>query len=629
MEVGNEFILVGAALVTISIFAGLVSSRIGAPLLLVFLALGMLAGEDGPGGILFDDFELAYVVGSIALAIILFDGGLRTSRARLMLALGPALLLATVGVIVTAALTGAAAAWVLDLGPLEALLVGSIVGSTDAAAVFFLLHLHGMRLKHRVGATLEVESGVNDPMAIFLTLLCVELLTAGAVDLSWESLRPFSIEFLRQFGGGAIFGVLGGYGLLWLINRLQLASGLYPILALALALLIFAGAQTLDASGFLAIYLTGFILGDHRHRATQLIDRFHDGLAWLSQIVMFLMLGLLVTPTALVPTLVPSLAIALFLIVVARPLAVALCLLPFRFTWQEHAFVSWVGLRGAVPIFLGTMPVLAGVEGAMSFFGVAYVVVLTSLIVQGWTVAVAARRLGLELPPRPPPPQRVDIDLPLETGRDMATYTVRPRSMVMRRPIERLPMPPDTHIVSVIRDGVMREVGNLDRLAPGDYVVMIAPSEQLPTLDRYFASRSPRHRAESDEASLGEFAFDADRSIGPVAAFYGFHVPDQDLKLNLGDFLRQRLRRHPAVGRRTRVADVELIVREMKGDEISRVGIELAPEETRLSHLNRARQWCEARLHAFAGRSRAFRFWVRARYRALRQRLKQSTRTAD
>jgi cell volume regulation protein A len=424
MDLGSHLILIGAGLVTLSIFAGIVSSRIGAPLLLVFLVLGMLAGEDGPGGIPFDDFRFAYLLGSTALAVILFDGGLRTSFASFTSVLWPALVLATVGVVVTAVVTGAAAAVVLGLDWVEALLVGSVVASTDAAAVFFLLHLKGARLKERVGSTLEIESGLNDPMAIFLTLACVTLITTGAEGTTLTTADTFARQFIVQITGGTIAGAVGGMVLVHLINRLPLASGLYAIFALSGALVIFGGTQEFGGSGFLAVYIAGLIVGNRRHRGTLLIARFHDGLSWLCQIAMFLMLGLLVTPSRLIPLLIPALAIALVLILVSRPTAVLLCLLPFGFQRRELMFVSWVGLRGAVPIFLATIPVIAGVEHADEIFAVAYVVVLVSLVVQGWTVTMAARRLGLDLPPPPPPPQRSE-----------AKSTCRSRAIVTWPPI--------------------------------------------------------------------------------------------------------------------------------------------------------------------------------------------------
>lgn len=584
MDLGNQLILISAALVLLSIFVGLVSSRVGAPLLLVFLVLGMLAGEDGPGGVEFDNFQAAYILGSIALAIILFDGGLRTQRASFRLAQWPSLVLATVGVLITAGLTGAFAMWALGLFTwFEGLLVGSIIASTDAAAVMFLLQAHNARLEDRVKATLEVESGLNDPMAIFLTLVCIEILlaTGGAPALSWSAAIPFLSMFLLQIAGGAATGLAGGYLLLWLVNRLNLASGLYPVLALSFALFVFASAQTLGMSGFLAVYLTGLILGNYRHRATQLINRFQDGLAWLSQIVMFLVLGLLVTPSALLPNLVPALAIAAFLILLARPLAVLACLLPFRFTWPERIFISWVGLRGAVPIFLGTLPVLAGIEGADEFFTVAYVVVVISLIVQGWTVAPAARYLGLNLPPQPDTTQRVDMDLPAEVDRDMVAYVIGPRGALVNRAISHIPLPPKTEIVSVIRDGTMRPANAVGLLAPGDHVILTVPFEKLDYVDALFASSTGRGGKGTVE-TLGEFSLDGSAKADAVAAFYGFPLAENASGLALADYLAQLLDREPVVGDRARTGDVELVVQEILDERITRVGIALEPKDRSL-----------------------------------------------
>ena len=464
MAFADQLILLGAFLLLLSIFVGLVSSRIGAPLLLAFLALGMFFGEDGPGGIYFDNYRAAYVIGSVALAIILFDGGLRTDFTSFKLVALPALLLATAGVLITAGLAGVAARWLLGLGWIESFLVGAIVGSTDAAAVFFLLHLHGLDIKKRVQSVLEVESGLNDPMAFFLTIACVELLRAGLETPTWSLLA----DFVRQIAGGAMIGVAGGFLLVGLINRLQLATGLYPVFAMAAALFTYGAAQTAEASGFLAVYLAGLIAGNRRHRATQLVNRFHDGLAWLAQMVMFVMLGLLVTPSDLLPMLFPAVLIAGFLVLVARPVAVVLCLLPFRFSIREHAFVAWVGLRGAVAIFLGTIPVLVGVEKAAIYFEVAFAVVLVSLIVQGWTVARAARLLDLELPATPETPRRIDIDLPASGPRDLMIYTVGQSSRISMRGVRRLLRIPNTSVLGVLRDGRLLRSREFEELQPGE-----------------------------------------------------------------------------------------------------------------------------------------------------------------
>jgi potassium/hydrogen antiporter len=404
VETSHQLILFGSALVLLSIFAGLFSARLGAPLLLVFLGLGMLVGEEGPGGIRFHDFHAAYLIGSIGLAIILFDGGLRTDPDDFRRALWPSLALATIGVIVTAAIVGAVATLLFSTSWTGGLLVGAIVAPTDAAAVSALFHLRRLELRARIAAILEVESGINDPTSVLLAVLLVDLLLAP-VPVAGSHVAAL---LAREVVGGAAFGIAGGYLLLALINRLEATSGLYPILALSGATALFGGAQTVGASGFLAAYLAGLILGSHRHRATQVINQAFDAFAWLSQIVLFLMLGLLVTPRALVPTLGPSLVVAAVLMLAARPLAVALCLLPFRYTAPEIAFISWVGLRGAVPIFLAIIPVLAGLAGAATFFGVAFITALTSLIVQGWTVAIIARMLDLDVPP-PRPPASISI----------------------------------------------------------------------------------------------------------------------------------------------------------------------------------------------------------------------------
>jgi cell volume regulation protein A len=583
VELAHQLILLGAFLLLLSIFVGLVSSRIGAPLLLAFLALGMFFGEDGPGGIYFENYFAAYVIGSIALAIILFDGGLRTDFAYFRMAAWPALVLATVGVVVTAALTGVAAQWLLGLGWIESFLIGAVVGSTDAAAVFFLLHLHGLDIKPRVRSVLEVESGLNDPMAVFLTVGCVALLPSNGAEPTWA----LALDFANQIAGGAAIGLAAGFALVWLINRLELAAGLYPILAMAWALFTFGGAQTIGASGFLAVYLAGLIVGNRRHRAAQLIDRFHDGLAWLAQMVMFVMLGLLVTPSDLLPTLLPSVLIAAFLVVVARPVAVVLCLLPFRFAWNEHAFVAWVGLRGAVAIFLGTIPVLAGLENAAIYFQVAFAVVLVSLIVQGWTLARAARLLDMELPPRPTTAERIDIDLPASGERDLLIYTVGPGSRIALRGVRRLLQLEHTSLVGVVRDGRLLRPRDLVRLDPGDSVLVIAPPAQAAALDELFAGRA----SEAGAASFGEFTFDGDLPLGKLAEFYDLTVSDAERPAALAEVIPARLGRKPQIGDRIRLGDIELIVQGLRGERISEVGIELEPRSRARAPLARMRTW--------------------------------------
>ena len=572
MEASHQLILLGSVLVLLSIFAGLFSARAGAPLLLVFLGLGMLAGGEGPGGILFRDFHAAYLIGSVSLAIILFDGGLRTDPGAIRRALWPSLALATIGVIATAALVGAAAALLFSTSWIRGFLVGVIIAPTDAAAVSALLHLRGLELRARVAGTLELESGINDPLSVLLTVLLVSLLLAPA-PLTGSHIAAL---LAREVVGGSAFGIGGGYLLLALVNRVEATSGLYPILALAGATALFGGAQTSGASGFLAVYLAGLILGTHRHRATQVINQAFDAFAWLSQIVLFLMLGLLVTPSALVPILGPSLLIAVVLMLVARPVAVALCLLPFRYTALEIAFISWVGLRGAVPIFLAIIPVLAGLPDAAVFFGVAFIIVLTSLIVQGWTVAAAARMFDLDVPP-PQQASRLDIDLPGRLGEEntVAGYRVEARCRAVSKPVEALPIPPAASVLVVIRDGIARSAASAPPLAPGDYVLALARPHDLSLLDRVFGPRPERSRAD-ERGLLGEFSFDGTTALAAIAHLYD-PAAEAEGALTLAEFVASRFAGKPAVGDRARFGAVELIVRDMQGDEITQVGVELDP----------------------------------------------------
>ena len=468
MDQANTFILVAAALVTASILASAFASRAGTPLLLVFLLLGMLAGEDGPGGIQFDDIETAYLIGSVALGIILFDGGMRTRADSVASGVWPGVTLATAGVIITALLVSGFAKLVFGFNWLQGLLLGAIVGSTDAAAVFSLLNARGLALKRRVSATLEIESGSNDPMAVFLTIVLVDALAAGKSALDWLVLW----QLAQQLVIGAALGYAGGLIMVRLINRLDLAPALYPLLAAALALLIFGAAATTGGSGYLAIYIAGLIVGNREVRSSQNILRVHDGLAWLAQIGMFLVLGLLVTPSELMPLAASALLTAAVLIFLARPLAVVACLAPFRFPWREQAYIGWVGLRGAVPIILGIFPLMAGIEDARLFFNVAFFVVLVSLLVQGWTVAAAARVMRLEIPPESTPMRRFDLDIRGHWDFELLCYDVADDSPALQHGVRALPLPDQTSIAAVVRGERLEKPDDLlhERPSVGDRI---------------------------------------------------------------------------------------------------------------------------------------------------------------
>ncbi len=570
MELWNTAIFVGALLLLVSIVASDISSRMGAPLLLVFLAFGMLAGEDGPGGIRFDDFETAYVIGTLALAVIIFDGGMRTQRATFRVALWPALSLATFGVVITAALVGLCAGWVLGLHWLQGMLLGAIVGSTDAAAVFALLRTQGANLQERVGSTLEIESGSNDPMAIFLTVALLELLAAGRTELELS----VASAFLMQFGIGAALGLSGGRLLVWLINRLRLMTGLYPLLAVAGGLLIFSVTAQLGGSGFLAIYLAGLVLGNSRLQAAQNILRVHDGLAWLSQIAMFLILGLLITPSQLLDVALPALGIAAFLMLVARPVAVFASLLPFQFPWREQLYIGWVGLRGAVPIVLALFPAMYGVEDARLYFNVAFFIVLVSLLLQGWTIAPAARLLRLEVPPQTEPLQRVTLDMPGHFEHEVLGYEVQPGSLVAARDLGTLELPAGMQVMAVMRDGVPQPLAPALRFAPRDYVYVLARPEALAGVNRLFDPHRAPERLE-EHRYFGDFVLNADARLADLADVYGLEIAAGDAGKTVADYLAERFHGRVVVGDRASLGQAALVVREIQDGRVSRVGLKL------------------------------------------------------
>jgi cell volume regulation protein A len=418
MEAMNLLLLAGGLLVFVSLLAGVFSARLGLSFLLVFLIAGMLAGEDGPGGIRFDSSLLSAWVGSAALAIILLEGGLSTRMSTFRSGFKPAMLLATVGVIVTAAIVGAAARYTLGLDWPHGLLLGAIVGSTDAAAVFSLLRHLGLRLNERVSATLEMESGLNDPMAAFLVLALTQVIQSHA-DAS-----DVALLLARQAGFGAAVGWFGGAGVAWVLRRLPLTAehgGLLSLVIVSSGMVLYAVAGFIDGSGFLAVYLFGLRVRARAEDAAHAASSALDGFAWAAQATMFLLLGLLVSPHQMLGTAWHTVAIAATLMFVARPVAVALCLAPLRFPLRQTLFVGWVGLRGAVPIVLALFPVIAHVPDSGRFFNVAFAVVLASLLLQGTTLGVAARRLRVAEAPEQPPPGEgtvqgrltLDADLPL------------------------------------------------------------------------------------------------------------------------------------------------------------------------------------------------------------------------
>ena len=570
MELLNQILFVGALLVFISIIASSAASRFGVPLLLVFLALGMLAGEDGVGGIDFDNYETAYLISTLALAVILFDGGMRTPISSFRVGLWPAVSLATAGVLITTLIIGVYASYLLQLHWTQGLLLGAIIGSTDAAAVFSLLHGRGLQLKERIGAVLEIESGINDPMAVFLTIMLIGIISAGHVDPGWWLLG----EFVWQMGMGAAFGLAGGYGLLRIVNRLTLALGMYPLLVLSGGLVVYGLTLVCGGSGYLAIYLTGLLLGNRPMHSRQNILRVHDGMAWLSQIVLFVLLGLLATPSAILNDAGVAMGVALVLIFIARPAATALSLLPFRLPLRENLFIAWTGLRGAVPIILATFPLLAGLDGAQLYFNIAFFVVVTSLILQGWTLAPMSRWLKLQVPPQPKPVQRVELDIPMASGYELVTYCLSSVTPVIGKALKQLRLPARARLVGILRDGAFMESRDDMVLENNDGVYIVCHEDVLDDLNRLFAAE-PAPVQLDERGFFGEFVLDGQITIGDVAMMYGLNIPAGLGTKTLAQHLATSVRNRPVVGDRVSLDKVQLVVRNMEAGRITKVGINL------------------------------------------------------
>jgi cell volume regulation protein A len=479
----DQVILLAAVLLLIGTVSSKLSARLGLPVLVVFVAIGMLAGENGLGRIEFDNFVTAHAVGTVALALILFDGGLQTRTAAIRAVWKPSLLLATVGVVTTAAITGVAAAWILHLPLVTGFLLGSIVASTDAAAVFSVLRSQGVHLRERVAATLEIESGSNDPMAILLTIGCLEILS-GRMQFGPGLL----LLFVQQMGIGTVVGVGVGWLAVRLINRINLAApGLYPVLAAACGLSAFGLAAALSGSGFLAIYIAGIVVGNSRIVFQSGTFRFMDALAWIGQITMFVLLGLLSTPSELIQVAGPALLIAAILIFVARPVAVVPFLLPFRFSGREQLLISWVGLKGAVPIILATFPLMFGVPEGRLIFNVVFFVVLVSATLQGWTLPPLATWLGLQEETAPAPPAALELLAVRDLNAEIMDYAITPGSPVLGRTLEDLRLPDGAVVALVSRASRLIAPRGTTRLEPGDHLFVIAQRNERAGVEKVFA----------------------------------------------------------------------------------------------------------------------------------------------
>lgn len=469
-----DYQLLGLAVILLlSVLASKVSDRFGVPALVLFLALGMLVGSDGPGGIYFDDAVLAQFLGAAALALILFSGGLDTNWRDVRPVLRYGLALATLGVLLTALAFGVFAHYVLGLSLLEGLLLGSIVSSTDAAAVFSVLRSRNVSLKGQLKPLLELESGSNDPMAALLTVGFVQM-------LSQPDLSPVSLVLLfgLQMPLGALAGYVMGKGIVFLVNRLKLGyEGLYPALTLALVLVTYSLTNLIGGNGFLAVYLAGILVGNREFLHKRSLLRFHDGMAWLMQIAMFLTLGLLVFPSRLVPVIGQGLLAAAWLLFVARPLSVFLCLWPTALRRNEKIFIAWVGLRGAVPIVLATFPLLAKTPHAELMFNMVFFVVLTSVLVQGTSLPFVARWLHLDAPRVPQHVFPLEYNPVSGLKSELKELTLPANSPAIGQSLVALRLPPEFLIVLIARGNEYLVPNGGTTLAAGDTLLVLADGE--------------------------------------------------------------------------------------------------------------------------------------------------------
>ncbi|ASP17661.1 K+/H+ antiporter [Neisseria sp. KEM232] len=577
MDAVNTLFLIIALLLFISVVASRVSTRFGMPLLLVFLGVGMLAGDEGPGGIGFDSFAGANMIGQMALAVILLDGGLRTRFDSFRLALKPAAVLASWGVVATVGLLGAFATFFLGTDWKMGLLMAAIVGSTDAAAVFSLMRSSGVRLNSRILATLELESGCNDPMAILLVSALIGLIMNPAETGAAQMLTLLA----KQLGLGLLFGYLAGKVLARILERISLAEGLYAILIASGGLLVFATTNLLGGSGFLAVYLAGVFIGNSRNSSTEHVLNVMDGLAWLAQASMFLVLGLLVSPARLLENWTNALVIAAFLILVARPLAVWTSLKFFRYNPREVAYISWVGLRGAVPVTLAITPLMAGVPDALKLFDVAFAVVILSLLIQGTTIPFFARLLKVVLPPKPEPLAQREIWLADKLAVSLQSFKVEAGSDAE-----------NSHPSAMTRDRFSD--GQIFALLRGDQTVAVLPSTQMQAgdvvwfiLDEKLGDDFAKQFAAAageEQSFFGAFNLNPEAVVGDLAEVYGLPVGEHERGLRLDDLFRERFGDMPVAGDRINLNGFEITVKELDNKaRIRLLGLKM-PQEGAAAH---------------------------------------------
>ena len=572
MDQAARLMLIAGALLAAGVLSSKVSSRSGVPLALLFVAVGLFAGEEGPLGLPFDDAVLASGIGVTLLALILFDGGLGTPLDHIRSVAAPSIVLATIGVVLTAGLVGVSAVVLLDFSWLNGLLLGSIVGSTDAAAVFAVFRGRGVAMQSRLRSIIEVESGLNDPFAIFLTLAFTALLASSAEA---PSVLAIGGELAWQMGIG--IGIGAGVG--WAASRLLRAvhldiAGLYLVLSMASALIAFGFTQVAGGSGAIAVYVAGMVIGHSKVPFERGIRRFHDGLAWISQVGVFAMLGLLATPSELIAQASEGIAIAVALVVVARPVTVALLTVPFGLDWRDQLVVACGGLKGAVPVILATIPLAAGIPESGRIFNIVFFAVLLSVLLQGTALAPLTRWLGREEHVPAEPPVSLELTALRETGQELLGYRVDKDSRAVGQAIRDLPLPLDALITLIVRGSEVIAPRGSTVLQPDDQVYVLHSAGAGMLVSTLFAASPPDDATLTDAAQM-PFALDASLStVEDIANFYGVVLPGRPTKV-LAEWLEQRLGRRAVPGDRVTHGGLTLLVLSARRGQPHLIAVEL------------------------------------------------------
>ncbi len=573
MDFVNFPLLLMSALLIFSILTSLVSTKANIPLILVFLCIGLMVGDGGGLGLVgFHSAKVAFFIGNVALALILFDSGYQTSFKSYRMTAVPSLLLATVGVLLTTLLLAPAAYYILNISWLQAMLLAAIISSTDSASVFFLLRMGGVSVRDKIKSTLEIESGSNDPMAIFLTFSFITLIQAHADGFSW---RLFT-NFIEQMGIGAIAGLCIAYVVKKIINKVELDTALYPILLIAMVIAGFAVTNVLGGSGFLALYIAGIFLGNSKLHGHHQILRVQTTLTWLCQIIMFMSLGLYANVSEFPSVFTPSMILGALLIVVSRPLAVFLCLAPFKYTLLEKVFISFVGLRGATSILLALTPLVMHLPYAETFFNIIFLMVLMSLAIQGFFIIPVARMCHVTLPIVEKPAEKSEVDLPGLSDSYLVSYKLSENTPAVHgKPIPKWAMP-----IIVKREGISYNAYNIKSLKPDDRVYLFASSEKkIQFLDSLYGGGLTLNSED-----FGDFTLKPDTPLKELVLLYGIKIDKRMQDKTICDVLNQNFA-DIEVGDRFRLDAVELIVRKMDGCSVEEIGLDLEPSEKSFGRL--------------------------------------------